>query len=257
MILSAIFFSIIGNIFLSYILEKVRNRIGTLRYISKICFVIALFIFVGGAGRVTTLVGVMDDVDVGSGERKATDQKKKIALTFDDGPSEATEILLDGLARRGVKASFFLIGTCAEQYPETVKRETREGHLVGNHTYNHADLRKLSLEEACMEVEKTNQILEEITGETVEYIRPPFGDWKKELEEKFNLIPVLWSVDPLDWTTENEEKIINNVVTDVGEGDIILLHDSYISSVNAALQIIDILQGEGYEFVTVEELILN
>lgn len=205
----------------------------------------------------TALVGVMDDVDTENYERKGTEQKKKIALTFDDGPSDVTGILLDGLAERGVKATFFLIGTCVEEYSEIVKREVREGHLVGNHTYDHADLRKLSLEEACMEVEKTNQILEDITGETVEYIRPPFGDWKKELEEKFSLIPVLWSVDPLDWTTENEEKIVNNVVTDVGEGDIILLHDSYISSVNAALQIIDILQKEGYEFVTVEELILN
>lgn len=248
---------IIGNLVLSYILEKARNQIVSLKYISKICFIIALFVFIGSAEKVSVLVGMMGDVDIGSPEPKATEQKKKIALTFDDGPSEVTEILLDGLARRGVKATFFLIGTCAEQYPETVKREIREGHLVGNHSYDHADLRKLSLEEACLEVEKTNQILEDITGENVEYIRPPFGDWKKELEETFDLIPVLWSVDPLDWTTENEEKIVNNVVTDVGEGDIILLHDSYISSVNAALQIIDILQKEGYEFVTVEELILN
>lgn len=229
----------------------------SLKYISKICFVIALFVFIGSAGKSAVLVSMIDDVDTGNYGARKIEQKKKIALTFDDGPSRDTEVLLDGLAGRGVKATFFVLGVCAEEYPDIVKREVREGHLVGNHTYDHADLRKLTLEEASAEVEKANQVIEGITGETIEYIRPPFGEWKKEMEEKFDLIPVLWSVDPLDWTTENVEKIVNNVVTEVQEGDIILLHDSFSSSVNAALRIVDILQEEGYEFVTVEELILD
>lgn len=229
----------------------------SLKYISKVCFVIALFVCIGSVGKTAVLVGVIDDVDTGNYGAKKIEQKKKIAITFDDGPSVATETLLDGLSERDVKATFFLIGTCAEEYPEIVEREVKEGHIIGNHTYDHADLRKLSVEEASAQVEKGNQILETITGETIEYIRPPFGDWNKELEEKFDMIPVLWSIDPLDWTTENEEKIVNNVVTEAEEGDIILLHDSSVSSVNAALRIIDILEQSGYEFVTVEELILN
>ena len=88
-------------------------------------------------------------------------------------------------------------------------------------------------------------------------MRPPFGVWQKKLEQEISVIPVLWSVDPLDWTTENTDEIVNKVVTEVKENDIILLHDCYKSSVDAALRIIDILQKEGYEFVTVDEMILE
>ena len=96
-----------------------------------------------------------------------------------------------------------------------------------------------------------------ITGEEVSYMRPPFGVWQKNLERTLDVMPVLWTIDPLDWTTDNEDEIINKVVTQAGENDIILLHDCYESSVNAALRIVDILQKEGFEFVTVDELIMN
>ena len=86
-------------------------------------------------------------------------------------------------------------------------------------------------------------------------MRPPFGAWQKKLEWELDVMPVMWTIDPLDWTTNNEDEIVNKVVTQAKENDIILLHDCYESSVNAALRIIDILQG--YEFVTVDELIMN
>ncbi len=88
-------------------------------------------------------------------------------------------------------------------------------------------------------------------------MRPPFGAWQKKLEWELDVMPVMWTIDPLDWTTNNEDEIVNKVVTQAKENDIILLHDCYESSVNAALRIIDILQKEGYEFVTVDELIMN
>ena len=88
-------------------------------------------------------------------------------------------------------------------------------------------------------------------------MRPPFGAWQKKLEWDLDVMPVMWTIDPLDWTTNNEDEIVNKVVTQAKENDIILLHDCYESSVNAALRIIDILQKEGYEFVTVDELIMN
>lgn len=230
------------------------------KYLAKIGLVVAVLVMIGSIYNTSVLVSVIDDVDIGTGDREKKEpieEKKKIALTFDDGPSQATEILLDGLEERNVNVTFFVLGKCAETYPELVKREAAEGHIVGNHTYDHEDIGKMSVENAYKEVIETNQILLELTGETPQYIRPPFGDWNKNLDKKIDMIPVLWSVDPLDWATENEDKIVNHVVTETQEGDIILLHDSSVSSVNAALRIIDILEQSGYEFVTVEELILN
>lgn len=182
----------------------------------------------------------------------------KIALTFDDGPNPgSTPALLDGLSERGVKVTFFVIGQNVEKYPDIVKREAEEGHIVGNHTYNHIEITKVSSDEAKKEIMDTSNLVEEITGRPTEYMRPPFGAWQKELELNMDVMPVLWTVDPLDWTTENEDEIVNKVVTQAKENDIILLHDCYKSSVKAALRIIDILQKEGFEFVTVDELLLN
>lgn len=189
---------------------------------------------------------------------KILSEKPRIAITFDDGPSETyTPRLLDGLKERNVKASFFVIGKMAEANPKLIQREKEEGHLIGNHTYNHVDISKISDEEAVLEIRKTNQVIEKVTKENVEYLRAPFGSWKKNLIGRMDVFPVAWSIDPLDWTTENTDEIVNKVVTEVKENDIILMHDCYQSSVDAALRIIDILQKEGYEFVTVDKLILE
>lgn len=183
---------------------------------------------------------------------------RRIAITFDDGPAkESTPVLLDGLKERGVKATFFVIGKNVQSYPELVKREAGEGHLIGNHTYHHINLASVSDEKALEEIAQTSRLVEDLTGKRTEYVRAPFGSWKENLETELDVIPVKWSVDPLDWTTENEDEIVNKVVTQVQENDIILLHDCYVSSVNAALRIIDILQKEGYDFVTVDELLLD
>ena len=180
----------------------------------------------------------------------------KIALTFDDGPSIYTEELLDGLKQRGVKATFFVIGKCAEVYPKIVEREAKEGHIVGNHTYNHVEITKLSVEDAREEIEKTNEILEKLTHKRSEYVRPPFGVWEEELED-LQMMSVMWTIDTLDWTTENTDEIVNKVVTQAEENDIILMHDCYKSSVQAALRIVDLLQAEGFCFVTVDELLID
>ena len=187
-------------------------------------------------------------------------EKPKIAITFDDGPSAVyTPRLLDGLKERGVKATFFLIGQNIEKEggSEIVKRMYEEGHLIGNHTYHHVEITKVSNDEAYKELMLTNEAIENITGEEVQFMRPPFGLWQKELEKKIHVLPVMWSIDPLDWATENVDEIVNKVVTEAQENDIILLHDCYDSSVKAALRIIDLLQAEGYEFVTVDELMLD
>ena len=182
----------------------------------------------------------------------------KIALTFDDGPSTAwTPALLDGLKERGVKATFFLIGENADKNPEIVKRMAEEGHLIGNHTYHHVELTKVSENEARLELADTSAVIVRITGKEPEYMRPPFGAWQRKLEQEIQMLPVLWTIDPLDWTTENQDEIVNKVVTEAEENDIILLHDCYKSSIEAGLRIVDILQEEGFVFVTVDELLLN
>lgn len=191
-------------------------------------------------------------------EESGVKEKPSIAITFDDGPSSRyTGRLLDGLKERNVKASFFLIGENAEESPVLVERIYKEGHLIGNHTYSHVQMTHLSEEAAVREIERTDQVISAITGEHVAYMRPPFGAWQRELEVRMEVLPVLWSVDPLDWTTENVDEIVSKVVTEVEEGDIILLHDCYASSVEAALRIVDILQKEGYEFVTVDRLLID
>lgn len=183
---------------------------------------------------------------------------KKVAITFDDGPNpEYTEELLLGLKERGVKATFFLLGKEVERYPEIVKDIYREGHLIGTHSYEHVNLNSLCDTAAIEQVDKTNQVIFQVTGEYPEFIRPPFGSWKCNLDYETKMIEVLWDVDPLDWKTDNSDVIAKRVVSNVQEDDIILLHDASESSVVAAFKIIDFLKGEGYEFVTVEELMFE
>ena len=184
--------------------------------------------------------------------------KKKVAITFDDGPDpDYTPKLLDGLKEREVKATFFLLGEQVEKYPEIVKRMHEEGHLVGTHSYEHVDLSRLSDEKAIEQVDKTNQLIFHITGEYPKYIRPPFGCWKCNLDYETNMMEVLWDIDPLDWNMANSDVIAKRVIKKVQEYDIILLHDASESSVKAAFKIIDELKAKGYTFVTVEEILLE
>lgn len=114
-------------------------------------------------------------------ETKEEEELKKVALTFDDGPNECyTEELLDGLAARNVKATFFLIGKKVDENPDIVKRIYEEGHLLGNHSYDHVNLSEMSEEAACEQIDKTNEAIRQITGVIPEYLRPPFGSYKKK-----------------------------------------------------------------------------
>lgn len=183
---------------------------------------------------------------------------KKIALTFDDGPHPYyTEQLLEGLADRGVHATFFVTGEHAELHPEVIERMNEEGHLIGNHTYSHIQLNHKNGEEFKAELIKTNEILYKITGKEVVYVRPPYGSWDKKFESELNMFPVLWTIDPLDWCSTNVDNITNKVISKVKENDIILMHDEYKSTVTAALKVVDHLKEEGYEFVTIEEIMFD
>lgn len=183
---------------------------------------------------------------------------KKIAITFDDGPHPIyTEQLLDGLKEREVKATFFVTGSHAKLYPKLVERMSKEGHLIGNHTYSHLQLTKRNRKEFKEELIQTNEVIFEITGQEVSYVRPPYGSWDKTFEAELNMFPVLWDIDPLDWCSSDASCIVRNVIADAKENSIILMHDEYKPSVEAALQIVDELQEQGYTFVTVEEILFN
>lgn len=181
-----------------------------------------------------------------------------VALTFDDGPHGTyTSELLDGLKQRGVVASFFVLGEHVEGNEELILRMKEEGHLIGNHTFSHVKLDTLSDSAACDEVKRTCEAIEAVTGEKVEYIRPPYGAYNEELECMINLNKVLWTVDPQDWNTTDTNAIVRHVVNNVKDGDIILLHDIYPSSVAAALRIVDELKARGYIFVTVDDIVIK
>ena len=201
--------------------------------------------------------GTDQDADLGNRATPAV-EKKKIALTFDDGPDEEyTPMLLDGLAERGVRVSFFVIGAAAEEHPEIMKRIVEEGHLIGNHTYNHVDLKTMTRTAARKEIKKANEVIAEYTGEEPCFLRPPFGSASKKIEKELEMIEVLWTIDTMDWSCKNEESICNTVYREIEENSIILMHDEYPSTVRSALSIIDRLQNEGYEFVTVDEIVMD
>lgn len=191
-------------------------------------------------------------------ENNGQDDIMKIALTFDDGPHPIyTEQLLDGLKERGVHATFFVTGAHAELYPELIERIHEDGHLIGNHTYSHIQLKKSNREQFKKELVQTSEIISNITGEEVVYVRPPYGSWDKKFESELNMFPVLWTIDPLDWCSHNVSCIASSIVDKAEENDIILLHDEYATTVTAALKVVDELQAAGYTFVTVEEILFD
>ena len=228
--------------------------------------VMVIFLIMGYKEALTRKVDTWSegiDIHVSDGETDATEEKaglseRKIAITFDDGPHPVyTKKLLDGLKERDVKATFFVLGQNAEKYPEIIERMKEEGHIIGNHTYSHIQLRSGNRSQFRDELVLTNETISGITGEEVQYVRPPYGTWDKKLEEELNMFPVLWNVDPNDWCTGNADKVTKRIVGKARENGIILLHDCYQSSVDAALSSIDILAEKGYEFVTVEEILFE
>lgn len=204
------------------------------------------------------LLGVKAERESGIETIAEDADRKLVAITFDDGPNnDYTRMLLSGLKERGVKATFFLLGKEVVKYPEIVAEIHADGHLIGTHSYEHVNLKNLCNEAAIEQVDKTNEAIYAITGEYPEYIRPPFGSWKCNLDYETKMIEVLWDIDPLDWKTNNSDVIAKRVTDKVTENDIILLHDASESSVLAAFKIIDQLEKEGYTFVTVDEILFD
>jgi len=189
---------------------------------------------------------------------------KQVALTFDDGPSNnLTSEILDILSSYGIKGTFFVVGKNAEKYPEILRRSYAEGHEIGNHTFSHPDMRKITPEELDKEIGKTQAIIKEITGKEPTLFRPPGGYLSNNIVDKItsnNCKTVLWSwrQDTFDWKCPKASVVIDTVISNINDGDIILFHDynTGVSPTPEALKvIIPELLSKGYEFVTVSELV--
>ncbi len=190
----------------------------------------------------------------------AEETKKRVALTFDDGPHyKYTEEILDILKKYDVRATFFTVGTNAERFPELIQRELCEGHEVANHTYSHKHMAKLSDSEFKDEVEGWENVIYEGHGYASNLFRPPEGiltDTEKEAIAQLGYDVVLWSIDTRDWAHNRVDRIVDTVISDVTDGSIVLFHDfvSGDSSTPEALEIIiPKLKEMGYEFVTVSQ----
>lgn len=182
-------------------------------------------------------------------------ERKLIALTFDDGPRRSTTTaLLDGLAERGVHATFFLIGAQVEDNRDVVRRMDREGHQIGIHTFDHVQLTGLNRTDFDAQVEKTRQVLTETLDHNDFLLRPPYGILDDSVKAWAGCPIILWSIDPEDWKDQNTQRVIQEVVSEARDGGIILMHDIFPESVEAALAIVDALHEQGYYFCTIEEL---
>ncbi len=187
---------------------------------------------------------------------------KKIALTFDDGPHpRKTPKILDILDKFGVKATFFIIGENAEYYPEIVAEEAARGHELANHSYSHAKLSVLTEAEIRAEIERADAAIKKASGITPRLFRPPEGAYSANIVKTANELgknTIIWTVDTLDWAKSPRDTIVENVKTSVTSGSIILFHDFTNKDTHTAEAheiLIPYLQEQGYEFVTVSELL--
>lgn len=211
----------------------------------------------GKNGKTTTTA----DQNLPDREYSDLSGEKLVALTFDDGPGPYTERLLNAMKKRGVKATFFVLGNRIDRYPKLIKRMEKEGHAVGNHSYDHPNLTRLSASGVKSNMNKTAKKIEKLLGHKPEVMRCPGGACNKTVK-KYAAdagIPIIyWGVDTRDWESRNVTKIMNVAFGKNGieNGSIVLMHDIHEPSVNAAIKMMDKLKKQGYTFVTVPELLM-
>lgn len=178
-----------------------------------------------------------------------------VALTFDDGPkAETTCVLLDELSKRGVHATFFVVGENIAGNEELLLRMAREGHQIGLHTFHHRSLAQVNGADFYAEVDRLRETLSDLLGREDFMLRPPYGMITPSNRARAGSPIILWSVDPEDWSDRDTDRQTALILNTVQDGSIILLHDIYSASVDTALQVVDALMAQGYKFVTVEEL---
>jgi len=181
--------------------------------------------------------------------------KKQIALTFDDGPSRHTSRLLDFLEEQEIHVTFFLVGDRVCRFSDTVKRQAQNGHELGYHSYGHQDQTRLSCERISSDYLRADGELSALTGQSYTLWRAPGGAFDRRVLNEVPLPHIHWSVDTRDWETKNSLSVYRAILSSAEDGAIILLHDLYGTTVDGAIRAIQELLSQGYEFVTVSELL--
>lgn len=187
--------------------------------------------------------------------------RRKVALTFDDGPDEAiTQGVIDILEKYQVKGNFFFLGSKVEEYPQVVSNAYRNGHLILSHSYHHVDLMTLSTKEVIAEIDQAGKAIKSVIGKEPAIIRPPYGATNEQvakISEQLGYSIVLWSIDTLDWSQKEANNIAKNVVSNIRNGDIILMHSNEDKSetLKALPVIIEALQEQNFEIVDLKELL--
>ncbi|MDG4944943.1 polysaccharide deacetylase family protein [Weeksellaceae bacterium KMM 9713] len=176
-----------------------------------------------------------------------------VALTFDDGPSVYTNQLLDILKENDAKATFFVLGKSAKVQKNTLLRTFQEGHQIGNHSWEHKDLKKLSKADIETQINETNQTIKSITGKAPNVLRPPYGSFNNLVKEVANMPIILWNLDPLDWK-DRDATLVAQRMSEAQPNGIVLAHDIHKSTVEAMPKVISALKKKGYHLVTIDEL---
>ncbi|MGI6199886.1 MAG: polysaccharide deacetylase family protein [Christensenellales bacterium] len=184
---------------------------------------------------------------------------KRVALTFDDGPGGSyTRQLIDILDAHDAHATFFVLGSRVSEDPDLLRELVAHGHQVGSHTWNHVTLAGLSQERIAQEIATSAQAIEGASGVRPTLLRPPYGQINQRVLQAANdqqMAIVLWNIDTLDWKSQNADAVCQRVFSQVHDGDIILMHDIFGSTVQAAERVVKGLSEQGYSFVTVQELL--
>ncbi|QCR34359.1 hypothetical protein C1N55_01590 [Lysinibacillus sp. SGAir0095] len=191
-----------------------------------------------------------------------SDQKgnvsKRVALTFDDGPhKKITNQILNTLDKYHAKATFFMVGERVEGNASVVKDVLARGHEIGNHTWDHARLTKLTSKSVLSKVSSTNNIIYKVTGHYPSVFRPPYGAKNKQVTDLINMPVVLWTIDTLDWKYRDSSKLLPMVQKNIKNNDIILMHDIHQSTADGLESVLNYLQKQGYECVTVSEILAS
>lgn len=183
-------------------------------------------------------------------------EKKKIALTFDDGPHpKVTEQILEVLKQYDIKATFFVLGQNVGKHPQIVSHAAEQGHEIANHSWSHANFTKLSGEQITAELNKTNEEIYKVTGRYPNMYRPPFGATNASVRNQTTMEAVMWSVDTMDWKHRTPEKTIAYVKEQAKNNGIILMHDIYSETAESLDAVINYLIDQDYEFVTASEIV--
>ncbi len=194
-----------------------------------------------------------------SGNRKINPKGKMVALTFDDGPhAKITRRIAGCLEQHGGRGTFFVVGDRVSGNSKTLARVASAGHQIGSHTWSHKNLKSLSATGVSSEVRRAQQAIQNVTGSAPRIIRPPYGATgeaaRSAIRDAAGLAIVNWSVDSEDWKSKNADAIVREVMKNVKDGDIVLMHDLYASTAEAVERLVPKLKKAGYQLVTVDEL---